>query len=65
MNDLAKILFKAHSHAELENEVNPEQVVYTEQAVLNILKHLGYDHEPDWTQTDGDIEDIQKLPDFI
>lgn len=65
MNTLAKILFKAHSHAEIENEEDPSQIVYTEKAVLNILKHLGYDAEPDWTQEEGDIDAIQALPEFI
>lgn len=64
MNDIAKILFKAHSHAEIENEENPSQIVYTEKALLNILKYLGYDAEPDWTQEEGDVDAICALPDF-
>jgi hypothetical protein len=33
-------LFKRHSHAEIENEANPEQIVYTEKDVLILMQLL-------------------------
>lgn len=45
--DVAHELFTRHSHAEIENGINPDQIVYTEQDVIDILKTFGI-CEPDW-----------------
>lgn len=46
--EIAEMLFKRHTHAEmiaLDN--NPDQIVYREKEVISLLKELGYP-EPDW-----------------
>ncbi len=38
MNRTAELMFAAHTHAEIVYEQNPDQIVYREQDVINILK---------------------------
>ncbi len=54
--ELGKELFVIHSHAEFEAEINPEQIVYKEVDIINLLKRLGYP-EPDW---EGNAQEISK-----
>ena len=35
--EIQEQLFKAHSHAEIENDIDPEQIVYTEKNVIAII----------------------------
>ena len=54
MNRIAKLLFNRHTHAEIAHSQNPEQIVYTEESVIDILRILGF-NKPNWKQKKGDI----------
>jgi len=49
-------MFKIHSHAEIENDLNPNSIVYREEDVLKLIKlaiektyeHLKENLECDW-----------------
>jgi hypothetical protein len=38
--EMQQELFKRHSHAEIENDVDPEQIVYTEKDVLILMQMM-------------------------
>jgi len=31
-------MFKVHSHAEIENDINPDSIIYKEEDVLNLMR---------------------------
>ena len=37
-NELEKLLFERHTHAEIANDHEPDQIVYTEKDVLDIIE---------------------------
>lgn len=45
--NLGGLLFGIHSHAEIENDIDPEQIVYREEDIIKLLKKLGFP-EPVW-----------------
>lgn len=67
MNKIAEIMFNNHSHVELHMD-NPDAIIYTEAAVIRILKELGHE-APVWDeQTETVREQLDRLretdPDF-
>lgn len=46
-NTIAKILVMLHSHAEIENDINPDAKVYREEDVVALLIALGAP-APEW-----------------
>lgn len=38
--DIKKLLFKYHSHAEILNNIDPEQIVYKEKDVIEIINYI-------------------------
>jgi len=48
--ELGRKLFAIHSHAEIENEENPNKIVYTEEDILQLLRELGFP-EVEWEES--------------
>lgn len=40
--DIKEYLFLKHSHAEIEFDMSPSQIVYKEKDILELLNKLGY-----------------------
>ena len=53
MNAIADKLFKIHTHAELAYNQDPDQIVYREKDVVNLLVSLG--HEPPVWDEDEEV----------
>jgi hypothetical protein len=47
-NKTANIMNKYHSHAEIENDKDPDGIVYSEGAVILMLTELGFE-PPVWS----------------
>lgn len=64
MNAIAERLFEIHTHAEIVYEENPDQIVYKEQDIINLLVSLGHE-APVWDESDASKSTRQKLADII
>lgn len=46
INTMAKILNRFHTHAEIVNDQDPEQIVFRQEDIIRLLTDLGF--KPSW-----------------
>jgi len=54
MNQLGKLLFDIHTHAEIVSDENSDQIVYREKDVIELLIDLGHD-KPDFSLSTAEL----------
>jgi len=65
-------MIKHHSHAEIQNDINPDTIVYTEESVIALMKYAR-DKALEWTKQYGriivseevDYNDANKAKNYI